>query len=367
VRPSVSVSYIDAEANLLRTPQPISDRYVQVQPRVTAEAPVREGRFTADYQPGLRGFGSFEELDSTSHQFNAALKTPFGTRILLNVADHFARGVLEAEEVDPGREYFFDLGRFNRNSFSANARVELVPRVSFELGGGVNRVRFDEPSGFFDYDSQAASAGVGFELSPNLRASAAYTFDRVPESDERREAASRAHTGLFSLSGDLLPLVTGRVSVGYRDQSSPNAAAGGRRFRGLTASGAVTKQFGRSSFLTMTLNRSTALSAFESNGFYVTTSAQGTLAVPLPWALSVDSGLGHYWNDYRTPSLELNVPREDRLLAWFVGVRRQLGRRLFVSGFYRRERRQSNLDTFDNVTDGFILQLDASLFGNARR
>jgi hypothetical protein len=367
VRPSISVSYIDAEANLLATPQPIHDRYAQIQPRVAAEAPLREGKFALDYQPSVRSFGSFDELDGTTHLLNASLETPLGTRMFVSVADHFVRGVLEAEEVDPGREYFFDLGRFNKNALTASGRMELVPRVSLDLGGGVNRVRFDEPSGFFDYDSQMVSAGIGFEVTPNMRAAAAYSFDRVPESDHRPEAASRAHSGTFSLSGDLLPLVTGRVTVGYRDQTSPNAPEGGRRFRGLTTSGAVTKQFGRSSYLTTTINRSTALSAFERNAFYVTTSAQATLAVPLPYALSVDSGLGHYWNDYRTPAFEIGEPREDRLLAWFVGVRRQLGRRFFVSGFYRRERRQSNIDDFDNVTDGFILQLDASLFGNARR
>jgi hypothetical protein len=58
------------------------------------------------------------------------------------------------------------------------------------------------------------------------------------------------------------------------------------------------------------------------------------------------------------------VPREDRILAWYVGLRRAVYRRLYLSGTYRREERTSNLDRFDTTADGFILQLEWDIFGN---
>ena len=84
--------------------------------------------------------------------------------------------------------------------------------------------------------------------------------------------------------------------------------------------------------------------------------------MPLPLALRLTSGAGYQWNDYRTPALELGVPREDRMFGWFVGLRRVLFGRAYLSADYRRERRDSNLDVFDVVTDGFVLRLEINVF-----
>jgi hypothetical protein len=57
------------------------------------------------------------------------------------------------------------------------------------------------------------------------------------------------------------------------------------------------------------------------------------------------------------------VPREDRILAWYVGLRRPVHRQVFLSATYRRQERRSNLDAFDVDADGFILQLEWDIFG----
>ncbi len=365
LRPWLSANFVDADVNL-RGPQPVGDRYLQFQPGLTLQAPVLDGRLSLDYQPSLRAFGSFEPVQSRSQRLNANLDMPVGSRVWLKLVDHFATGVLETAEVDPGHEYFFDLGRFNRHAAGINARFEVDPRLNVEVGASGNRVRFDETSGFFDYDSRALTAGLGFDLSPNLHALVSYVYDWVPTPEPRPEAEAHAHSGQVSLNGDLLPLLHGQLAVGYRDQTSPQAGDGGQRFRGLVLSGSLIRELGQSSSLGLTVNRSTPVSKFEENGFYLSNSVQATFMAPLPLSLSLESGAGYLWNEYRIPARALGRPREDRVFGWFAGLKRPVTRWADLSAVYRRDRRSSNLSEFDSVVEGLVLRLDVNFFARSR-
>jgi hypothetical protein len=126
------------------------------------------------------------------------------------------------------------------------------------------------------------------------------------------------------------------------------------------------RELSRSASLSLVVNRSTPVSNFEDNGFYVNTSVQAGLSTGLPGALSLETGVGYVWNDYEAPALELGVPREDRILGFYAGLRRTLSRQWWVSAFYRRERRRSNLDDFNTTSDGFLVQVNWGLFGPQR-
>jgi Putative beta-barrel porin 2 len=366
LRPTFTVSYLDADASLLDTPGTVKDRYLQFAPGLVATAPVREGSFTAEYAPSFRAGASFAATAAPTHTLDATLRMPMGASSELTLQDRFVVSTLDSREADPGGEYFFDLARFNRNLASANARIGFAPRLFVELGSAYNRVSFDQSGGFFSYDGRLASVGLGYELSPNLRVTGSYAYDDVPAPDERPEAEATAHSALLGLDGDILPLLTGRLALGYRDHKSPNAGAGGERYQGFTMTGALTRELGRESSISVLLNRSTPVSNFESNAFYVNTSIQGALSAALPWELSLESGVGYVWNDYETPSLELGVPREDRILGFFAGLRRPVAHRFWVSAFYRRERRRSNLASFDTTSDGILVEVNWGLFGPRR-
>ena len=43
------MSYVDGDYTVLDTPQPVSDRYLQIEPRVAADMPLLGGELTADY------------------------------------------------------------------------------------------------------------------------------------------------------------------------------------------------------------------------------------------------------------------------------------------------------------------------------
>ena len=103
---------------------------------------------------------------------------------MLSLRDHFSTGILEATEVDPGQEYFFDLSRFHRNEVEAGARVEVGTRGFVDGSFGYNEVTFDDPqAGFFPYDARFARVGAGLTFGDNLRAGLYYGYDRIPSPD----------------------------------------------------------------------------------------------------------------------------------------------------------------------------------------
>jgi hypothetical protein len=367
VRASVDARYVDADTFVESTATPTRDSYLEVQPRVAAVAPVGDGHLTLDYMPVFRALATYDDVNSSSHSLGARIDLPVGYRLTLRAGDRFRSGVLDTRVVDPGGEYFFGLGHFQRNDADANLSIMVGPRLSVELGGALGTVRFQEESNFFDYDNRMATAGFGFELTPNLKAVASYVYDEVPRPEERPEAEATAHSARFSLAGDILPLLTGELSVGYRDQSSPNAGPGGTSYSGFTLSAALTRQIGREALLSVYASRSTPVSAYEENAFYVSTGLQGTLQVPMPAEFQLRGGLGYQWNDYRTVASEIGVPREDRILGWYVGLRRPVWPNLYLSAAYRSEDRRSNVDTFDTDADGVYFQLEWDIFGGSPR
>jgi Putative beta-barrel porin 2 len=367
VRASVDARYVDADTFVESTAVPTRDKYLEVQPRIEGMAPVGEGRFTLDYLPVFRAFATYDQVNSSSHSLGARIDLPVGSSVTLRASDRFRSGVLDTRVVDPGGEYFYGLGHFRRNDADAGASIMVGPRLSVELGGTLGMVRFQEQSNFFDYDTRAASAGLGFEVTPNLKAIASYVYDDVPRPDQRPEAQSTAHSARFSLTGDILPLLTGELSVGYRDQSSPNAGPGGTSYSGFTMSAALARQVGREAVVALYASRSTPVSAYEENGFYVSTGVQGTLQVPMPARFQLRGGVGYQWNDYRTVAAEIGKPREDTILGWYVGLRRPVAHNLYLSGAYRSEDRTSNVDTFTTDADGFYFQLEWDIFGGRTR
>jgi hypothetical protein len=367
VRAGLDVHYVDADTFVESSAAPVRDHYLEVAPRLLAEAPVRDGRLNVEYLPTLRALAKYAEVNSSSHRVGVGIDLPLGPSVLLRAKDSFVSGVLDTREVDPGGEYFFDLARFDRNSVDGGASIVVGPRLSLELGGTLSTVRFQDPSSFFDYDTRILSAGLGYELTPNLKAIGAFVYDQVPTPPDRPEAEARAHSGQVTLTGTILPLVSGSVSFGYRDQTSPNAGPGGTGYRGFVMGGSVSRQLGPDSTVTLFLNRSTPVSAFGENAFYVTTGLQGAARLPLPAALQLQGGLGYQWNDYRVVTESIGEPRADRILALYVGLRRPIRRQLFVAANYRREQRRSNLVEFNTNTDGFFLQLEWDIFGNPPR
>jgi hypothetical protein len=361
LRPQVGAVYVDAESALLDTAEPLPDQYYEIRPRLAGEMPLGTGRLLADYEARLRWGSSFTQVDdATTHVANANLELPFGPNVVWRAGGHFARGLLETREVDPGREYFFQLGPYTRYDASTGLRIETGSRLDIDLSAAGYHIDVDENAGFFDHEGWTAFGGIGIELGPRVRAVVGYAYDEIPaHSTERPAATMRAHTGTVSLRGEIMPLVTGEITGGYRDQRNPEAGDGGQRYRGLSASVRLVKEFTRSTTLQIAAVRATPPSAFESNGFYVVTSVLGELNLALPASLVAHVGAGYHRNDYRVASPEIGRPREDRITGWLAGLGRPVTDWAFVRADYRYEQRESNLDEFD--TDAHALTVEVGL------
>jgi hypothetical protein len=366
--PYLTVSYVDADVLAFAEPVPVRVRYLEINPGVTAHSPLFTGRLTAEYEPRLRFFSDIPEIGETAHFAGIRLDVPVGTRTLLRVGHRYTRAVLETTVVDPGREYFFGLGRYTFNNTTAAARVDLGPSLALELDAGWRWTRFDQQEGigFFDYDSRAFRAGLGYDLRGDLRATVSYSYDRIPSPVERPLAESTGHTLQGTLAGQITALTSGSVTVGLRRQTNPLGVGGSENFTGITFGGSLRRELSFSSSLGVRFNRTPFPSAFEDNAYYVNTSVTALLDVPLPLGLWAQGSAGFLRNSYPTISSSIGAARRDDVWAWTVGIGRQLGWRTWLRGDYRREERHSNVPGFDVTTDGFVIQVGIGRAGGAR-
>jgi hypothetical protein len=355
LEPAIALNYWEGNSALGDTARSVKHRYLEVQPRLIGDLTLLQGRLKLSYEPRLRGYSSVPAVNQRSDRARVALDQPFGAFVLH--ADHvISTGILETTEVDPGREYFFRLGRFTRRQTTVGATLEPGGRIAFDLGASRENVNVDERAAFFDHETQVVRAAVDYELAPERKFALGYAFDRVPTPVDRPEAAMQGHTIEARLSGEILPLLRAEGSVGYRRHSSPNAAPGGRHFRGFVSALRLMKDFTPGAALGVSLGRSTPVSSFEGNGFYVTTSAQADTRITLPFALVFRAAAGRQRNTYQTLAAALGRPRDDRIEGWTVGLGRPFGRRAFLGLDYRGERRNSNLDEFDSEAHAVVFQ-----------
>jgi hypothetical protein len=364
LRPYVSASWMDADV-LFNSPVPVRDHYLQVAPGVTASMPLSQGLLALEYEPRLRFFSHIPEVNETSHFAGARFETAIGSRTLVRVGDRFTRAVLETTVVDPGREYFFDLARYTFNDATAAARVDIGPRLSAEAEAGWRLARFDEhqEGGFFDYDTRAIRAGLGYDIGGDLRATVSYAFERIPPSPDRGVVESSAHDVIGTLAGTIAPLTSGSVTVGFRSQANPLAEGESASFKGITLGGSLHRELGRATSVGLQWNRTTEPSSYDTNAYYVTNSIVASVSFPAPFEVWGQVSAGFYHNGYPNDAPGLGEPRADDIFGWTVGVGRQIGWRAWVRADYRRERRSSNLPGYDVTTSGFVVQMGVGLFG----
>jgi hypothetical protein len=362
LQPALEAVFVSADSTFV-SPEPVRDDYFELRPKIAALAGLRAGTLSADYEARWRRASSFDNVRDTTHLVNAGLEVPVGPRLTLRASDHFARGTLETREVDPGGEYFFGLGPFRRNRVGLQGRLQTSGRLRAEMASFWEDIQVDDSANFFDYGRRTLEGRVAYELGPRLTAALALSRERIPPPIERPLVDTTARALAVELFGDLGPLTTGTATLGLRDQDTPLAGEGGRAFRGLVLAARVRRELGPEATLELAGSRASFPSAFEDDAFYLSSAASAELALPAPAALVVRLATGYHWNDYRTLAAERPEPRRDRIWEGSIGLARPLTRRAWVRADYRRERRNSNLDSFEVTTQAFTLQVGLGFLG----
>jgi hypothetical protein len=365
VRPTVTGSYVDANATVLNTPAPVPEQYFETRPRVDAETPIGDGQLRAGYEARIRSFASLPVLQTTSQGVDATLQLPVTARAEVQVTEHFFAGTLETSEVDPGAEYFYDLAYFRRNELQGSVRIEAGSRMFVEVGGSLNDVNLDQPSNFFSYREYEGRASLGVEIGPRLRAALDYTYTDIPFTAERPIAMSHGQSLGLSLRGDLTPLTKVDLAAGYRDEKDPLAGPGGQQYQGFVYSASVTREFTPGASASFSGVRTTLPSAFESNGLYVTNALQLSVGLQAPLSVAFRGGLGYRWNDYQVVTLGSTLPRYDTIVGYSVGIGRPLSRWAFLRVDYSRQRRDSNVAGLSTATHVFSAQIGVGYLGGS--
>ncbi|HET7291979.1 MAG TPA: outer membrane beta-barrel protein [Vicinamibacteria bacterium] len=365
--PSLAVSAVLADSTPVAG-APIEERQLYIEPRLGLDLLLGSAHVTGAYTARLRRGTQVPELstitESTTHVVDAGLELPLGAFLLLQVGEHFSTGYLETDEVDPGFEYFTNLGRYQRNELTALLRYTGPGRLGLELGGLYNEVDLeDEVPGqpgvktdFFDYEIRAARAGLFFELTPDLRATLEASRFDTPTPEERPLAESTLDRLGLHLEGELSPLTQADAWIGYEWRTSPRAASA-ERFSGLGLGISVRRELAEGTTVELGASRTTRLSNFDENAYYLSSSVFAQASRSLPLELSLRAGAGYHWNDYQVASAPLGEPRADRIFGWSVGLGRPLSPWAYLRVDYGRQERSSNVRAFENVTDSLIVQL----------
>ena len=367
IRPALVLRYVDATSSFLDTPTPVRARYFEFGPAIgVVSSELAHGvRLALNYQPQFRRptDDAIPILSKPSHFVTGSLDAPLGSSGWLTISDAYGRGTIETQVVDPGREYFYDIGRFRRNQVSVLLRTETVGRLDFDMGGSVAKETLEAGAGYFDNDRQSAFAGLRYEIAQSLRSTLRYSLDRVPPQAKRPIVESTGHAVTLGLDGDLTPLVKATVQAGFRSETYPLALAAGNSFRGLTLGASLSRQFNNGGSLTLGGLRTTNLSAFKDNAFFLTNAVSLSLSQPVPFGFRLTGAVSHQWNDYRVVDASIGVPRADRIFGWTVGAGRTLTRWSYLRADYTQEKRSSNLSEFNTRSHSLIVQLGIGVAG----
>jgi hypothetical protein len=390
-RPWVSVSYVDGKTTQPESNTVTSDSYWVIQPNLglgfsPALGGSREGQWKINYTPRFRRLQSLNLPRLASHFFDAGLDQPVAAFGSFYGNYHFSTGVLETDEVDPGREYGIGLNRvvdtslerFHRNSFSLGIRFDAVAETSVDVNVGKTSVRYgnvaaDAPylfgeRAFFDYDTQTLNAQLRRGLGEGRLVSLLFNVHDTPAQKERVQVEGRGYTYGASLEGEIAALTTGRVMFGYRTQKNPSAGEGGQNYKDITYGAQLVRELSEDTTLGLGADRKLYLSAYEDNGFYVADSLRGDLNTQLPFAFFLRGSAGLQSNNYEaSPQVSETtgelVLRKDRIGYWSVGLTRSVTSWAYLRFDYTSERRNSNLDRFNVRTRALTFQLGLGFFG----
>jgi hypothetical protein len=370
LKPWVAISYVDVESSFLDTPEPVRDQYLEIDPHVGlgagASLPLPgQGRLLLSYEPRFRLSSSFEEVRHPTHLATGSADLPVGAFVVLRGYYHYAKGLLETTEVDPGREYFFGLAPFVRHQRRVGLTANPGGLLSGEIDASRDSIQIDESAAFFDHTSEAITTKLGYQFGATSRAFLRFDVGRVPPSDERPILESQWSGLALGVAGELTPLLTADVALGFTSVSAPRAGEGGRTYRGSTLTASLRKEFTPSASVTLLGSRGTYPSGFEDNAFYVASGAGVGVDLGLPLSFAFHAAAGGQINSYRVRAAGLDVPRRDEIWDWSVGLGRALTRWSFLRADYRSERRNSNLAAFQTHGHLFMVQLGLGFLGSS--
>jgi hypothetical protein len=322
-----------------------------------------DGHVRASYDPHFRFKSQVQDVNQASHDADAIVQLPIGPSLTLGGNGHYTLTTLQTSSADPGREYFFDLGRFSRTDVTGYAELSVGGSIKARFEAGQGRVRFREQAAFFSYDQQRMAARLEYALGESTKALLSWGHEHTPPPAARPIDETSSDTFGLDLAGELPMLMQGKIGIAFKNESAPRLTGDAASFHGVVASASLAKEIGRSIRLSLGGGRNTYLSAFQDNAFYVSNSVSGAVDLRLPYAFFARAGASYRHNSYRIVVTGLDSARRDDVWGWTIGIGRTLTRWSYLRFDYGREERNSNLDSLDSHGRMLIVSLGLTPFG----
>ena len=388
VRPWLSVNYVDAKTTEVQANRVTADQYWMIQPNFgVGFSPHlgggRSGQWSVNYTPRFRRALDADIPHLTSHFFDARIDQPLTSSLAVYGSYHYSQGVLETDEIDPGREYGIGLNRvvdtslerFKRNSLGVGVRFDFLADTQVDVSVGGTKVLYGNDPGeetgeraFFDYDFRTLNASVQRGLGATRSLGLLFTVHDAPSQPERKQVEGRGYTYGVSLEGEIASLTTGRIQLGYRTQTNPNAGPGGQEYQDFMYGAQLVREISEDTAIGIGADRKLYLSAYEENGFYVMDMLRAEFTTRLPLAVFFRGSGGYQTNRYETSpqiseSTGESVLRKDKMLLWSLSLTRTLTEWAFLRFDYVGDKRDSNLDRFDIKSRSLSFQIGLGFFG----
>ena len=274
IKPSAAISYA-YESNLQALSagyQP--DRALMVSPTIEAFIPLTRNGIRFEYSMQYRNYQRYDLRRNFDHSFNADSMFDISPILSLAVRDHFSMSSVNSQEFMPGREIVFSDSVFKRNDLGLLANWTLTENDSLAFNAGWNHVFFDKPSGntntpFYDYDQYGFGGSYKHDVSERLGVFASGSYRQNTTGDARDLANSRGFEFSGGIDGMLTPLISAQLGIGVRYDRYPSAAR--TSATGLVFRGSVSKEISERSNIALSFSRSSNLSNFQENSYFVTT------------------------------------------------------------------------------------------------
>ncbi|GMR22992.1 MAG: hypothetical protein BMS9Abin37_1381 [Acidobacteriota bacterium] len=346
LQPSIDASYVRGSNLLLQGEDAFSDNALFVRGRLAAVLLDSANELKIAYEARYRDFEQFELQDKFTNVVDVNAKFMTTPRSSISFENHFIQGAFESQEFDPGGEIVGNTDPFYRNRVEGIYAMELSERLGGEISGSFNRVEFTEPANeFFNYDQTNLGVSVLYSLSPLTSLVGEYVRETTRPDLTRPEAESNANVVLVGLRGEVTPLLSGRVRVGYTNQTFEQSNVP-LSYSGLVADVGLKRQFGESTTLDFTVGRRTSPSSYEQNGFYLSDYGTARFVAPIVEKLRFSASAAFFGNNYPLADVVTGIDRRDRSFSTALGVAYFWTPLSYLSVDYRHDRRSSNLDQF---------------------
>ncbi len=329
--------------NIFFTPDhKVSDDVYLARARLMFELPIYDSYIRLSYTPQYRDYATYDLQNNWSHFVTLDGDFNFSNGLKLKTTYRYVSGNLETREVDPGGELVYGGAQFNKHDFKASLDYWVSPTNGLKLLGGYTKINYDNPSLFYDYSRSMGGVGWIHQISDVLTFGLNYRHENFNAENTSRYRDSSSDEVTLSLDGQVSPVVSSKLELGYRSTSFDDVPGKPHMddYNGLVARGSVSWTLAHGSTLIFDVVRMDYPSNYDRNAYYTATGGG------LVYRLERERLFGYLRysyqnNDYDVPDSITGRDRSDDITTYGLGVGYHLTNLLSLRGSYVHQERDS--------------------------